>query len=53
LIPDAVAVQELIPAAISLLENEAMRRDFSQKVATLGHPNAAARIVDVLERLVA
>jgi UDP-N-acetylglucosamine--N-acetylmuramyl-(pentapeptide) pyrophosphoryl-undecaprenol N-acetylglucosamine transferase len=53
LIPDAVAVQELIPEAISLLENEAMRRDFSQKVATLGHPNAAARIVDVLERLVA
>jgi UDP-N-acetylglucosamine--N-acetylmuramyl-(pentapeptide) pyrophosphoryl-undecaprenol N-acetylglucosamine transferase len=53
LVPDADAVEKLMPAALSLLQNPALQVEFSQKVATLGHPNAAGRIVDALEQLLA
>ena len=52
LVPDARAAAELMPAAAEILGDPALRHAFSQKMATLGRPNAAARIVDELERIV-
>jgi UDP-N-acetylglucosamine--N-acetylmuramyl-(pentapeptide) pyrophosphoryl-undecaprenol N-acetylglucosamine transferase len=52
LVPDATASWELMPAALRLLQSEALRQELCAQVATLGQPNAAARIVDELELLV-
>lgn len=52
LVPDADAARTLVTTALEVLRDPLLRQDFSQKMATLGRPNAAARIVDELERLI-
>ena len=53
LVPDARAAADLLPVAMEVLQSPALQQDFARKMSKLGLPNAAARIVDELERMAA
>ena len=50
LVTDAAADAELMPAALQVLADASLRERYARAMETLEQPNAAARIVDELER---
>ena len=51
LIPDAKAVEQLVPTAIQLLNDKALLRDLSDHIAAFAQHNSAQRIVDEAVKL--
>ncbi|GAB3749370.1 undecaprenyldiphospho-muramoylpentapeptide beta-N-acetylglucosaminyltransferase [Spirosoma pomorum] len=51
LINDRNARQELVPAALALLNNERERQQLSQQIKTLARPNAAREIAEEVRKL--
>jgi len=52
LVNDRTARQELVPAALALLNNERERQQLSQQIKTLARPNAAREIAEEVRKLV-
>lgn len=52
LVNDRTARQELVPAALALLNNEQERQQLSQQIKTLARPNAAREIAEEVRKLV-
>ncbi len=52
LVPDATARQELIPAALGLLQNTDLQRNLSANLRKLARPNAAREIAEEVLKLV-
>jgi UDP-N-acetylglucosamine--N-acetylmuramyl-(pentapeptide) pyrophosphoryl-undecaprenol N-acetylglucosamine transferase len=52
LVNDRTARQELVPAALALLNNESERQELSQRIKTLARPNAAREIAEEVRKLV-
>jgi UDP-N-acetylglucosamine--N-acetylmuramyl-(pentapeptide) pyrophosphoryl-undecaprenol N-acetylglucosamine transferase len=51
LVNDRNARQELVPAALALLNNERERQQLSQQIKTLARPNAAREIAEEVRKL--
>ncbi|QKZ12076.1 undecaprenyldiphospho-muramoylpentapeptide beta-N-acetylglucosaminyltransferase [Spirosoma sp. KUDC1026] len=52
LVNDRTARQELVPAALALLNNELERQQLSRQIKTLARPNAAREIAEEVRKLV-
>ncbi len=52
LVRDADAVQQLVPAALALLQNEAQQQSLATNIKKMARPNAAAEIVNELVKLI-
>jgi UDP-N-acetylglucosamine--N-acetylmuramyl-(pentapeptide) pyrophosphoryl-undecaprenol N-acetylglucosamine transferase len=52
LVNNRTARQELVPAALALLNNERERQQLSQQIKTLARPNAAREIAEEVRKLV-
>ena len=52
LVKDNVAIEQLLPTAISLLKDEEKQEELSQNIAKFAKPNAANSIVDEIIKLI-